>query len=398
MDLSDLEKLLEPISEEEPCGPDLEYDADFGEMERAAESKPEQQFGDTIVAAEPPDWKDVQKKALALLERTKDMRVVACFARASLHQDGLVGFRLAMELMRGYVENFWDSVHPGLDEDDDNDPTYRTNTLITLCDEETILRELREAPLVSSRAMGRFSLKDIEQAIEAVESPPEKAEESGGGAWADDSETTSEPEPTGPTPAAIDAAFTDASLEEVQAVEEATRIASECLGAIDQFVTEQVGAARAVSLRPTQNLLDEMNKAVVAQLERLGVYEEEPEEEEVVEVQVGEDGEPVEGASSATPTAAFKLNGKIGTRKDAIKALDAVCEYYENNEPSSPLPLLIRRAQRLASKSFLEILQDLAPDAVAQAEALGGGGGGDGYSGSGDSQAESTESEESSGW
>ena len=55
MDPNDLERLLEPISEDQPCGPDLEYDAEFGEMDRAAQPKPEQQFGDTLVAAEPAE-------------------------------------------------------------------------------------------------------------------------------------------------------------------------------------------------------------------------------------------------------------------------------------------------------------------------------------------------------
>ncbi|MEL7338378.1 MAG: hypothetical protein AAFN70_19475, partial [Planctomycetota bacterium] len=89
------------------------------------------------------------------------------------------------------------------------------------------------------------------------------------------------------------------------------------------------------------------------------------------------------------------VGGKIGSRKDAIKALDDVCDFYELNEPSSPLPLLIRRAQRLASKSFLDILRDLAPDAVATAEALGGGGG----DASDPAAAEAAaETEESSSW
>ena len=80
----------------------------------------------------------------------------------------------------------------------------------------------------------------------------------------------------------------------------------------------------------------------------------------------------------------------VNTRDEAIKALDSVCEFYERNEPSSPLPLLIRRAKRLASKSFLEILRDLAPDAVTEDEALGGGGSDETSSGDG--------SAASSGW
>jgi type VI secretion system protein ImpA len=34
--------------------------------------------------------------------------------------------------------------------------------------------------------------------------------------------------------------------------------------------------------------------------------------------------------------------------------------------------LLLTRAKRLVTKDFLEILQDLTPDAVAQAKSLGG--------------------------
>ena len=71
----DIEELLTPISDDEPCGPDLEYDPAFGEMERAAQGKDDQQFGDTVVAAEPPDWKEVRKQVDNLLPRTKDMRV-----------------------------------------------------------------------------------------------------------------------------------------------------------------------------------------------------------------------------------------------------------------------------------------------------------------------------------
>ena len=52
--------------------------------------------------------------------------------------------------------------------------------------------------------------------------------------------------------------------------------------------------------------------------------------------------------------------------------IDKVCLYFERNEPSSPVPLLLQRAKRLISKDFLEILRDLTPDGVSQAELIGG--------------------------
>jgi type VI secretion system protein ImpA len=53
-----------------------------------------------------------------------------------------------------------------------------------------------------------------------------------------------------------------------------------------------------------------------------------------------------------------------------MRLLDIVCRYYEQHEPSSPLPMMIARARRLADKGFLEILQDLAPDGLHQAASI----------------------------
>ncbi|OYP35797.1 type VI secretion system protein TssA [Rhodopirellula sp. MGV] len=376
MDLSDLDSLLQPLTDDEPCGPDLEYDPEFGEMDRAAQGKPEQQYGDTIVAAEEPEWKEVKKLAESLLSRTKDMRVVVFLARASLNQQGFVAFEQCLRLLRGYIENFWDSVHPELDADDDNDPTYRTNTLVTLCDDDTMLRELREAPIVSSRAVGRFSLRDIEKSTEPTEKPVVvKTDDEDD--WS--SSKAEEPAETakGPTPATIDAAFTDADIEDVQATEEATRLAAEHLAEIEKQVTEKVGVNFAVSLAPARNLLTEMNGIITKQLRRRGVGVEEVSaaSSDATDVDaVVADGGPDNNGTAVTQivSQAGYVGGKIATRQQAVKALEDVCDYYELNEPSSPLPLLIRRAQRLSSASFLDILRDVAPDAVAQAEALSG--------------------------
>jgi type VI secretion system protein ImpA len=62
----------------------------------------------------------------------------------------------------------------------------------------------------------------------------------------------------------------------------------------------------------------------------------------------------------------------VNSRADAMRLLDLVCQYYERCEPSSPLPLLIERARRLADKNFLDVLRDLAPDGLNQAKSIAG--------------------------
>jgi type VI secretion system protein ImpA len=65
-------------------------------------------------------------------------------------------------------------------------------------------------------------------------------------------------------------------------------------------------------------------------------------------------------------------SGDIQSPDDVRAAIDRICTYYERYEPSSPLPLLLRRAQRLVGKSFLEIMKDVSPDGVKQVESLAG--------------------------
>jgi type VI secretion system protein ImpA len=66
------------------------------------------------------------------------------------------------------------------------------------------------------------------------------------------------------------------------------------------------------------------------------------------------------------------LTGQINSRQDVIKVLDKACEYFSRHEPSSPVPLLLQRAKRLVAKDFMEIMRDLAPDGVTQAQTITG--------------------------
>lgn len=69
-----LDTLLALIDDASAAGADPEYDPQFGELERAAAPKAERSIGDTVKAAEEPDWGKVAPLARALLARSKDPR------------------------------------------------------------------------------------------------------------------------------------------------------------------------------------------------------------------------------------------------------------------------------------------------------------------------------------
>jgi type VI secretion system protein ImpA len=64
--------------------------------------------------------------------------------------------------------------------------------------------------------------------------------------------------------------------------------------------------------------------------------------------------------------------GAIRNRSDVLQMIDKICEYYARTEPSSPVPLLLQRAKRLVNKDFMEILRDMTPSGVSEAELIGG--------------------------
>ena len=342
MGLINVDDLLAEITAEQPCGEDMEYDVAFTELEIAAQGKAEQEYGDTLVEAEEPDWAEVEEKALAVLQQSKDLRAAMHLTRSLLKTEGLFGLNQGLALFRGYVERYWDSVHPQLDPDDDNDPTMRVNVLKSLADDDTMLRAVRTAPLTDSRVVGRFSLRDI--AIANGELPP--------------------PENAGEGPAdmtIIEAAFQDTDPERLQALADAVRESMEHVTSIESTVTDAVEAGAGPDLSDLGKMLKKAHSALAA---RLGGDEEEAADEELEEglAEVG----PGAGAGGGA------ISGAVKNPNDVIRMLDKILDYYARSEPSSPLPLLLQRAKRLVSKDFMTIMKDIAPDGVSQASTVGG--------------------------
>lgn len=337
----DVETLLAEVSPDLPSGPDLEYDDAFSEMERAAQGKPEQQYGETVIEAEEPEWKEVKTHSLGVLARSKDLRAAVYLAQATLVEDGLASFRDGLAIVHGFMDRYWASLHPQLDPDDDNDPTIRANTLNGLC-HNSVLDALRKTPLVAPRGMS-VSYRDIALAKGEIAIPEGSNEEVLG-------------------LTAIDSIFADAELEGLSEVAKAASEALEHTQAIEAAMTEQVGSYDTCNLDALAKELASISKFLQAKVSGRTPVEALP--------------EPTNETAAASPSggsaAAPAPTGEINSREDAIRAIDRVCQYFERHEPSSPLPLLLRRAKRLSKKTFLDILKDISPEVVSQAEALGG--------------------------
>lgn len=329
----DLQALLRETAEHPPCGPDLEYDPAFLDLAAAAQGKPEQDLAGTVIPAVEPDWPQVRERALALLSRSKDLRVAMQLVRALTRTEGLRGFVAGVELINELLGRYWANIHPLLDVEDNNDPTLRLNALAALepskgsAAEETLLRDLREAEVVPPTPQGRVRVRDLlvlDGRLAAAETPNEGAIEG----------------------------LLRSAIERDPTVADVAAACITTLRKLRGIVAEHVEEA----LAPDVSTAIDMLKPVVQRLARLAGRES------------GADSD----AQAAGVTSGAGATGPIRSREDVARAIDAICAYLERTEPTNPAPLLLRRAQRLLNKSFVEVIADLAPDGVPQVKLVAG--------------------------
>ncbi len=333
--VSDLVDLAAPLSAESPCGDSLEYDANYLELEEEVQGKPEIEYGSTLTQATAADWKRVKQLALPLAARSRDLRLAVYLARAELNLHGIHGLAAGLVLIETLLTKQWEHLHPQLDPDDNNDPQLRVNILAGLCESAGLLRDLRGMPLVTVAALGRVSLRDID--------------------WAG-SEVSGAPDQEKPSLAMIDAVFQHADRAALCAALAALEQACQSSVRIESVLTERVGFGSAIDLSALSSLLRRAAEIVRQRL---------PQE-------AGAEPALTLPEHSAATVAAVANRGEIASRDDVRQTLDRLCAYFAVHEPTSPVPLLLQRARKLLDLNFMELLQDLAPDGVAQMALVSG--------------------------
>ncbi|CAI8834395.1 MULTISPECIES: type VI secretion system protein TssA [Kosakonia] len=332
-----IESLLAPVSPEQPCGENLEYDADFQAMEQASLGKAEQQFGSTIIPAEPADWTRVEKLATGLLARTKDIRVMMALTHAWTRRRGLEGYADGLMLLGQALALYWDQLWPSLTDGGEFDPFYRINALAGLSDKSALTTTLRQAPLLRSNG-DELNVRDAQALL-------------------DGSKTECAGYPGG----------------RVRLIDELTRGGQPGIEAIGQI------EGRLQTIRTW--LLEQLGESGVPEMEQLlktvgliaGVSRaSRSEEQQISEPTASTDNAPQPVVAAPLAAHTDWRTAQVTTRADAQLMLEKVKQYFTQHEPSHPAPLMIDRVQRLIELDFMEIIRDLAPDGVNQLQNIFG--------------------------
>lgn len=330
--------LLTPVADALPCGPDLDStdDAEFLDYYYDALGRIPEKYikpgmeGDKGRITE--DWvfdpksiniKGETAKIEALLERTRDIRLMTLWAQFECLAGRPDGLARALDGLAAMMEVYGDALHPVLD----GNTTARREALQELTQPISMITGLRTMGLVGSATVtlrklqvadGRFSPHsgELDLSSQALRSSLAGAENR----------------------KAVD----DMLGFAVHMTESLHRIAAACSMGSTPF---------SPNFNPTLEVLDELRSEIVAARPDLRALD--------ADVPVVDAPSTDEGANDAP---APRAQTQLKNHAEARQALIACEMYFERNEPSSASLLLIRQSRQLIGQPLIAALEALLPD------------------------------------
>jgi type VI secretion system protein ImpA len=320
--------LLQALSAEHPCGESLE------DTQLLASFDAYRLFGQSAPLSTETDWREIRDRSVEALRRSKDFRLLTHLASAVVRTEGFTGLVQTLTVAARWLESWGAEVFPRVDDD----AILRRNALNGFADRMAIVDGARRAPILTHAQLGSVSIRDIEIATGQL--------------------TPAEGETAAMDESQLNALLAASSIEELQSLAATLSEAGQSLESIEEAMRSQGGSEAAPDF---SNLSSPLARTAKLLNDHLSTR--------TISAGAVDQGDAV-GARSAG--AVIGGVDSIRNRQDAARALDAVAAFFRANEPSSPIPLLVDRAKRLVAKDFLEVLAELAPEALAPAKAASG--------------------------
>lgn len=325
MALIDVDALLAPVTDDDPTGPDLDgTDARFAIEEPFALAS-----ADDGEPGEPIDWRGVIRRTMAQSAETKDLWLAVYLTRAGAKAGDLEVVEGGARYFAGLLERYWDSVHPRLEEVDFIGRKGPAEALTKIRD---FLGPLRGTVLIEHPRLGRYTAEDLDRFAR------DGADADGYGMFR--------------------AALGDIDTADIQLVVDRLDSIRDAVRRADAVLTANAAGDTSTNFQPTYEAIEAVRRAVTP---FAGLSPD--------ETPVEDGGERIAAvAQAAGPEPGGRMGGgRIESREDVVKALDAIADYYRAREPSSPVPVLLSRARAWVGLDFIGLLDDLLPDSLGEA-------------------------------
>lgn len=334
--MSEFSELKVPVSADATVGENCEYDPLYVTLDDLVQNDPEN--------GKEPDWRGLKKNCLELWKKTRDLRVATYLCIAETQINGLAGLADGLDLIHWLMSEYWSDFYPKLDPDDDNDPLERLNILMMLSPDpgsfdDAIMfpSKLRQIKLVSGL---NYTIRDVMIANGEIESD---------------------------TPIDMNLINAEMMAKSAQIKEKVDLMKkiNDTLSSMIEETDAKLTGGYSLSVASLQKELKRFTSFYEKHVQEGDVNMEESEQLE--QSDAVEDNSAVVNAPVVAKAGKVSVASvKASNRAEALMLLKKGMEYFQAEEPTSPVPYLIQRALRLAEMNFMDLLQDIAPDALSR--------------------------------
>ena len=331
---------LPPLSEEAPCGPDLDLTGDSEFMNYLATSEVALPTSTSSSPSDRTSFFNFDPKAIdlqaviaagdKLLERSQDLRLLVLTAKLSALRRDFAGFCERVETAAWLLANRWDHVHP---QAEDGDFANRLAQIANLDDQAAAVLPLQYATLLETRRDGPLAFRA--QMIALGEAKSREGE-------------------TLASSSAIERILSTVELEKLEAAAARANRLAAALRGLTLLTAEKIDPRDAVRFKDLGPVAEKIRDFLAESLARRspGAGAAEP----------GESGDEAAPAAAGGAPAAAAAPTPLDSFEGVDAVLGAALGYFATREPSSPALLLIRQAREALGKNLYDVMRLLAPN------------------------------------
>lgn len=386
----DYDKLIAPISDEAPCGPDLRAEPAFRDIEDAPGE---------FAGMGPADLKKIVGRCAEFLEKTHDQAPAIVAAQAAARAGDFAEAATALRIVKAFADDYWEDFHPGPAEEM---AIGRINELSALSRPAALILPIQRAAIARLPAPStvEFTAGMLRQAASPVLEWTDEDEErlgtqvSSGAITAANAKTAKATHDGARTlrlimrsiaPSALSAdVAAGAGSDPVEGGPAlATTLRAQVAGAAEPFraISDVLydlmdlyssKASDSPSFGPILSQIKQTIESIDLFLEAFP--------DPAATAAAADDGAeaasigPGDGDVAVGPGVAARPRTFVAdtprSRTDVNAAIEAICRFYAENEPASPVPLMLRRIQRWVNKDFLQLLEEISPSGFEEASKL----------------------------
>lgn len=346
----EVNELLNPISEDNPCGEDLRLDASVESIYyklrdcRNTARKEERQ-----ALIDPDNFDDIPEGWIVLAElavealksKTKDLEVTAWLIEAITRIEGFKGFNKGYVLAKEFIKQYWEKgLYPQEDEDGLLTRVSPISGLNGYDGNGSLIMPLKSIPITQTSQEDNYVFWQYEQAlqIERIDDPEKRQKRLASGAVTLDDITRSVQ--------ATSASYYQELSGELENAKENYRTFVEALDSVTEELPQPTSNIKN-ALEECSDAINHLAKDKIAEMQ--------------LEEVITDDSD-----DSEEPKVKIQTDKAILDRQQALKQLEEIAMFFRKTEPHSPVSYMINQTVQWSQLPLPELLQKLIPDTDAR--------------------------------